>query len=120
MLRDIPSLPHPRLGDLAHAAIIAGLPRGASITLLEFAKKAEADGTTMESVRGVARNIALSSGTVAAHVGTLVELGFLELLGRSRLGNRRRQWRVAGMKQSLDEEISTLLRAIPSTSPDMS
>jgi DNA-binding MarR family transcriptional regulator len=119
MEREIPSLPNPRLGDLAYAAVVAGLPSGAIISLIAFAKSTDADGTTTAAVRGVARDLGLSSGTVARHVGLLVDLGFLEQLGRPRSDMRRRRWRVAGMDQG-EDEISVLLRSIPSTSPEAS
>jgi DNA-binding MarR family transcriptional regulator len=98
-MRNIPPVPqtHPRLGDLAYAGILAGLPSGTIVTLFTFALSADADGISLASVRGVGRELDLSPGTVAAHVKQLVELGFLEDLGRSRADNRRRRWRVAGM-----------------------
>jgi hypothetical protein len=119
-IREIPPVPqtHPRLGDLTYAAIVAGLSSGAIITLSKFALSSDADGTSQVSVRGVARQLGWSSGTVARHVGQLTELGFLEMLGRNRADHRRRRWGVAGMEQH--DEISMLLRAIPSTSPDAS
>lgn len=98
-MREIPFVPqtHPRLGDLTYAAVVAGLPSGAIFTLCTFALSTDADGTSPTSVRAVARERGLSAGTVARHVDQLVELGFLELLGRFHSGNRRRRWRVAGM-----------------------
>jgi DNA-binding MarR family transcriptional regulator len=98
-VRKIPSVAQP-LGDLAYVAVSEELPTGAIVTLLEFARNADEDGITLTSVRGVARDRGLSSGTVARQVDKLVELEFLEKLGRTRSDHRRYRWRVAGMGAS--------------------
>lgn len=85
------------LRDLVYEAVGAGLSNATIGILTEFAKATGVDGVTALSVRELARRIGRSSGTVSRHVDRLVELGFLEPLGRSRGDNRRRRWSVAGM-----------------------
>ena len=85
------------LRDLVYEAVRARVSIGTITTLIELAKGADEEGVTLASVRGIARDLDLSSGTVSRHVAQLVELGFLVRLGGYHSDNRRWQWSVPGM-----------------------
>jgi len=102
------------LWDLLYVCGQCNVSSSNRTVLVALALHADIDGTVRVSLRGVARHLNQSSGTIARHVGQLVELGLIEELGGDRTDNRRRIWRIPAMDQRDDAQILPLRRVEPS------
>lgn len=84
--------------NLTYAAAGEGLSLSTIAVLTEMALRTDKDGTTRgASLREIARHLNRSPGQIQRHVKRLIELEFVEQLGRCREDNRHRLWRIAGM-----------------------